>query len=280
MYLTGETINQLCPISIYNRKYLDDFSNIKKYVKKVIYVNEKNPDLTKILENEKNIFFTKIDWIDYFINSILPLIKKPFILVTHNGDNSGGAHTKIINHPQLVKWFGQNMNTVKNIKTEGIPIGLENQMWRRTDFNIIKQNKTIPKTNLLYLNFSLKTNKSRKIIMDYLLKKGFTQNKSLPWNEYMKELASYKFAISPEGNGIDCHRTWECLYLGIIPIVKLSNPMSYFEELPILFVHDYSCINDDFLNKTYEIFKKTSFNLQKLNIDYYSKKFDELLNPI
>ena len=280
MYLTGETINQLCPISIYNRKYLDDFSNIKKYVKKVIYVNEKNPDLTKILENEKNIFFTKIDWIDYFINSILPLIKKPFILVTHNGDFSNDhfpSHTKIINHPQLVKWFGENMNTVKNIKTEGIPIGLENQMWRRTDFNIIKQNKTIPKTNLLYLNFSLRTNKSRKIIMDYLLKKGFTQNKSSPWNEYMKELASYKFAISPEGNGIDCHRTWECLYLGVIPIVKKSNPMSYFKELPILFVRDYSCINNDFLNKTYEIFKKTSFNLEKLNIDYYRKKFDELL---
>lgn len=280
MYISGETINQLCPISIYNRKYLDEFSNIKKYVKKVIYVNEKNPDLTKILENEKNIFFTKIDWIDYFINSILPVIKKPFILVTHNGDFSNDnfpSYTKIINHPHLVKWFGENMNTIKNIKTEGIPLGLENQMWRRTNFDIIEQNKTIPKTNLLYLNFSLKTNKTRKIIMEYLLKKGFTQNKSSPWNEYMKELASYKFAISPEGNGIDCHRTWECLYLGVIPIVKNSNPMSYFKELPILFVDDYSCINNDFLNKTYEAYKKTSFNLEKLNIDYYRKKVDELL---
>ena len=53
--------------------------------------------------------------------------------------------------------------------------------------------------------------------------------------------------------------------------------MSYFKELPILFVSDYSCINNDFLNKTYEIFKKTSFNLEKLNIDYYRKKVDELL---
>ena len=67
----------------------------------------------------------------------------------------------------------------------------------------------------------------------------------------MKELASYKFAISPEGNGIDCHRTWECLYLGVIPIVKNSNPMSYFKELPILFVDDYSCINNDFLNSSH-----------------------------
>ena len=44
----------------------------------------------------------------------------------------------------------------------------------------------------------------------------------------MSELSSYKFALSPEGNGIDCHRTWECLYLGVIPIVKKSVALSFF----------------------------------------------------
>jgi len=57
MFITGETINQLCPISIYDRKYLNSYSNIKKYVSKVIYVNEPNQDLINILENEINIFY-------------------------------------------------------------------------------------------------------------------------------------------------------------------------------------------------------------------------------
>ncbi len=29
----------------------------------------------------------------------------------------------------------------------------------------------------------------------------------------------YSFWLSPRGNGIDCHRTWEALYLDVIPIV-------------------------------------------------------------
>lgn len=277
MFITGETINNLCPISIYDRNYLNRYSTIKNYISKVIYVNEPNQDLINILENEINIFFTKMDWIDYFINTIMPLIKKPFILVTHNGDQNSGTHSQIINHPKLIKWFGQNMNLVKNIKTEGIPIGLENKVWNRTNFEIIKQNIPTPKTNLLYLNFSLNTNDNRKIIMNALLKKGFKQNEKLQWNEYMKDLSSHKFAISPQGNGVDCHRTWECLYLGVIPIVQKSNPMSYFNDLPILFVDDYELIDDDFLNNHYETFKTTIFNLDKLNIDYYRKKFVELL---
>jgi len=169
------------------------------------------------------------------------------------------------------------MNLVKNIKTEGIPLGLENKMWNRTNFEIIKQHIPTPKTNLLYLNFSLNTNDNRKIIMNDLLQKGFKQNEKLQWNEYMKDLSSHKFAISPQGNGVDCHRTWECLYLGVIPIVQKSNPMSYFNDLPILFVDDYEVIDDDFLNNHYETFKTTNFNLDKLNIDYYRKKFVELL---
>ena len=103
MFITGETLNKLCIISIYDRNYLNQFPNIKNYVNEVIYVNENNSNLSNILNN-KNIFFIKIDWIDYFINIILPLIKKPFILVTHNGDQLSGTHIQILNHSLLIKW--------------------------------------------------------------------------------------------------------------------------------------------------------------------------------
>jgi hypothetical protein len=272
MFITGETLNKLCLISIYDRNYLNEFSNIKNYVNEVIYINENNSNLSNILNN-KNIFFTKIDWIDYFINIILPLIKKPFILVTHNGDQLSGMHIQILNHSLLIKWFGQNMNIISN-KTEGIPIGLENQLWNRTNFDIINQNISIQKTKLLYLNFSLHTNKNREQIMYNLLQKGFLKNESLPWNEYMKDLSSYKFAISPEGNGVDCHRTWECLYLGVIPIVKNSIPMNFFQELPILFVDNYDIITEDFLHKKYNEFSNKKFNLEKLDIKYWENKIN------
>lgn len=265
-------MNQLCSVSIYQRRYLNKFPNIKNYVRDVIYVNEPNPNLRALLNN-KNIIFTKIDWIGYFINTILPLLKTPFLFVTHNGDQFGGMHEKILRHPLLIKWYGQNMNVLCD-KTEGIPIGLENQMWKRTNFETIEKNTGSAKQKLLYLNFSLHTNKDRNQIMDIFLEQGFAQNKTLPWNEYIQDLADYKFCISPKGNGADCHRTWECLYLGVIPIVEKSTPMSFYDELPILFVDDYTIITEDYLNEKYEEYKYKKFNLEKLSIEHWRNKFN------
>lgn len=35
-------------------------------------------------------------------------------------------------------------------------------------------------------------------------------------------MSGYQFVASPMGNGYDCHRTWEALALGCVPIVNLS----------------------------------------------------------
>ena len=109
------------------------------------------------------------------------------------------------------------------------------------------------------------------------LKKGIKKNDRLPWKEYITDLAKHKFCISPNGNGIDCHRTWECLYLGVIPIVVKSKPMNYFTDLPILFVNDYDNITENYLLEVYEKnFKNKKFNMKKLKIEYWQKKLYEL----
>ena len=268
MYISGETINNICDISIYKREYLNSYPGIKNYCKKIIYIGEQIN--TEELMYSKS-FFIKVVWIDYFIYVIMPLIKNPFILVTHNGDNMSGKHDVILNNNLLIKWYGQNMNVITN-KTECLPIGLENQIWNRTNFKIIDSLKSISKSKLLYLNFNLNTNPSRTTIMNTLLKK-FKQNNTKNWNEYMQDLSEHKFAISPTGNGVDCHRTWECLYVGVIPIVTKSCCMSFFEELPILFVDDYDCINEEYLIEEYKKFQNKKFNLEKLDINYWKNKF-------
>lgn len=270
MYISGETINNICDLSIYRRDYLNSYPGIKNYCKKIIYIHENNDNLKELIKNS-TIFFTKIDWIDYFIHDIMPLIENPFILVTHNGDNMSGEHNIILNNNLLIKWYGENMN-VFTIKTEGLPIGLENKMWNRTDFEIIDRFKTSYKSKLLYLNFNLNTNPDRINTMNKLLSINFKKNDNKNWNEYMKELAEYKFAISPQGNGVDCHRTWECLYLGVIPIITKSRCMSFFEELPILFVDNYDCINEEYLLEEYKNFQNKTFNLEKLDINYWKNK--------
>lgn len=53
--------------------------------------------------------------------------------------------------------------------------------------------------------------------------------------------ATYMFIASPPGNGTDCHRTWEAMYLGAVPIVLRSTLTEYFHEigLPMLVVASY-----------------------------------------
>ena len=156
-------------------------------------------------------------------------------------------------------------------KTLPIPIGLENKYWKRTKINIIKKHSSNSKTKLLYLNFSLRTNSKRCKIMDNLLQKQFNKNTKLDWEYYIEDLSKHKFCISPEGNGVDCHRTWECLYLGVIPIVEKSSHMSYFHDLPILFVDSYNDISIEYLNKIYKNFQDKSFNMDKLSISYWNR---------
>jgi hypothetical protein len=273
-YISGETINNICDVSIYKRDYLNSYPGIKNYCKKIIYIGENN-NIQEIINNSKT-FFIKVDWIDYFIYVIIPLIKNPFILVTHNGDNMSGEHNIILNNNLLVKWYGQNMNAITT-KTECLPIGLENQIWNRTNFTIIDNFKSNTKSKLLYLNFNLNTNSNRKDIMNKLLSKNFKKNDNKNWNEYMQELSEYKFAISPQGNGVDCHRTWECLYLGVIPIITKSICMSFFEELPILFVDNYDCINEEYLLEEYKKIQNKRVILEKLDINYWKNKLFYLI---
>ena len=55
------------------------------------------------------------------------------------------------------------------------------------------------------------------------------------WDMY----GSYAFGASPHGNGLDCHRTWEMLYLGMIPVVKTSSLDVLYRELPVVILEDW-----------------------------------------
>ena len=57
------------------------------------------------------------------------------------------------------------------------------------------------------------------------------------WGEYYTR---YEFVLSPPGVGIDCHRTWEILFFGGIPIVESSSLDSLFDDLPVVIVKDTS----------------------------------------
>jgi hypothetical protein len=275
MFLSGDNFSNISNVLIYERNYYNTYVKNNITNQNIIFVNGNNSKLLNYIQNNNFVLLSKIEYLTYFINYILPYLKKKFILITHNGDFCSGQNDILLNNPLLIKWYGQNMNKIHD-KTYGIPIGLENKIWKRTNFNLIQNFSNNTKTKLLYLNFSLNTNPQRKDIMKELLNKGFIKNQQLTWDKYIEDLSYYKFAVSPHGNGYDCHRTWECLYLGVIPIVMTTIPMNFFSDLPILYVNNFNSITPEFLQETYDrTFKNRIFNLEKLNISFWKNKFIE-----
>jgi hypothetical protein len=67
--------------------------------------------------------------------------------------------------------------------------------------------------------------------------------------ELWREKTRYAFVVSPHGNGLDCHRTWESLVLGNIPIVKRSSIDALYEGLPVVIVDDWREIDQANLNR-------------------------------
>jgi hypothetical protein len=98
---------------------------------------------------------------------------------------------------------------------------------------------------------------NRKNIIKTLEKNGII-NIKLNEIEYFNELTKNKFIISPEGNGIDCHRHYEAIMAGSIPIVEENEIIKKkYGNVPILYTKDYSEITEEYLIEKYnEIIKK------------------------
>jgi hypothetical protein len=118
---------------------------------------------------------------------------------------------------------------------------------------------------------------NRLIAQHFLEQNGF-KNEMISAEEYFTFLPKYKFVISPEGNGVDCHRHYEALMAGCIPIIEY-NPIiiQKYAGLPILYTQTYQEITKEYLEAKYEEMKGQVYDFSRLFLQYYSS---ELQNQI
>jgi len=95
-------------------------------------------------------------------------------------------------------------------------------------------------------------------------------NQSLSPTDYFRTLSDYKFVISPEGNGIDCHRHYEALIAGCIPIVE-NHPgiAEKYSGCPVLFTDDYSEITEEYLAAKYAEMVDQTYDFSRLFLSSY-----------
>jgi len=199
--------------------------------------------------------FVKTDLLFEFEVRILPKIKKKFILYTHNSDLSiDDKYLSILENNFLVEWRGQNINTIHS-KLQSIPIGIANRRWPHGDVEILEKiiSENNKKDNLIYCNIDINTNYIER--MNCLKEIYPIQNFGrLDFENYLRNVSKSYFVISPNGNGIDCHKNWECFYLKSVPIITEGINSSYYKDYPFLIIGKWS-----------------DFNKIDLNVDLYNK---------
>jgi hypothetical protein len=206
---------------------------------------------------DRNIFFVKTDYISQFHQQYLPHINYEFVLITHDADNPvTEKYLPILQNRFLKKWFGMNCHILHD-KLQSIPIGIANECWPHGNKQVLLDtaNRVLKdKLNLIYSNFTKETNLSQRqnvalILKD--LKDIFLEHQKLSYKDYLNKISTYKFIISPPGNSVDCHRIWESIYIGTIPIVLKSVPMVYFKDCPILFIDKWEDLYEVDLEEKY-----------------------------
>ena len=76
--------------------------------------------------------------------------------------------------------------------------------------------------------------------------------------------------ICPQGNGVDCHRNWEVLYLGRVPVMKKSEYLQeLYKDYPILWVNDYMDCTKALLSDNNHLFEQAQ-NIDSNLLDLYT----------
>ena len=264
-----------------------------------------NHMITSNALHDGNSIYVCSELLPYFVNIILPKINKHFVLVTGDSDITvpieaiTPKQTNIlINNPFLCKWFAQNTQMYMCDKIIQLPIGLDyhtistnpSHNWRtngegylpRYQEHIllhIRQNMSPfqDRINKIYINFSLENDrfKQREIALKQIPEELMVKNLNFTKRtQNWKNMTDYAFVLSPFGNGMDCHRTWEALCLGCIPILKAPNFKKMFENLPVLIVNEWTDITQELLNNTIQEFQSQQFNYEKLTIQYWTSQIN------
>lgn len=209
-----------------------------------------------------------------FAAEVLPQIRARFALVTGDEDCSmpsdfDHAHDVIANE-HVACWFTQNFDgsdaggkilplpigidfhTISNRRKWGHPLATPRE--QEAELEALRNAMPPSSARLLRVHADFHLNRHARAVggetrdaVEANLRKNpcveFLREK-IPRLELWREKTRYAFVVSPHGNGLDCHRTWESLVLGNIVIVKRSPLDALYQGLPVAIVDRWEGITD------------------------------------
>ena len=222
-----------------------------------------------------------------YVKHILPQLHNDLRIIyyTHNSDHHFDEnYLDLINHSTTNCIYAQNVDVQPNSRVNMLPIGIANSMWPHGDlltlYKVMNETYFLGKNKNIYVNINPNTFGFRRDVLT-ALKGKFEISGNKPYEEYLRELAQHKFCLCIRGNGVDTHRFWESLYLGVIPVIidneqtNMSNFVQFLEMHEVPF-HSPSkdvskwtvgMFNDILYKKIYK--EKSVYNTEHLKMNTF-----------
>lgn len=268
------------------------------------YLNEIITELKTYFQSHPDgmpSIYVPSDQIVEFSNQIAPQIETPFILVSGDSDLSvnseslGNALERLLDNPLLVAWYAQNRDH-DHPKLHSLPIGINiHNQWANPlqwgggfilpAFQEL-QLKTIAQSAKplnereakIFCNWHFSLDRADRRACSEVIDKSicYFQPEPMPMADTWELQSQYQFVLSPHGAGLDCHRTWEALILGCIPIIKKAKINDLFKDLPVIEIEDWEQINFSFLESAKSQLQGKILNQEKLLMHYWKRKIRDL----
>jgi hypothetical protein len=249
-------------------------------------------------KSEFNTIYICTDALKNFIDNYLWKIQHEFTIITGDSDASINAknieqYDAILNSKYVKHWFAQN-SSLTTEKITQIPIGLDYHtayekpgIWTLTSITPLTQELNLRKIfqdsketqnriPLAYCNWQHAINRGDRQECINNIDKSicFFEKNHIPRASTWKRQSEFLFIISPMGEGFDCHRTWEAIALGCIPIVKTGPIDNLFNDLPVLIVDRWSDVNINNLSKAANDILNKSYDFSPLFMKYWLDKIE------
>jgi hypothetical protein len=260
----------LNPRNLQSRKSSSPYLSSDTYYEICDYKINSEKDFDVLLRNQDNLgqVYIKghlVDQFKSFINKMKPNSIKKLIIM--ESDNIQYAHELV---PILViaKVIYSNNLVGKSDGISPLPLGLERQCYRSA--GVLKDFKLPPKSNISKRNIGFlvawndKTNENRS---KYRAEFGESKN-SLIISSRVSPQVIHKlmrkslFVPSPAGNGLDCHRTWEAMYLGAVPVV-LEKDFCGDASWPVLVVPSWDFLIKKDISELKQLYKERCLSSEK-----------------
>lgn len=208
--------------------------------------------------------FMKASDIPAFVMKCRFLLVK-VIAVVHNTDES---FTDDIY--RLISPYVEGVYAVNNVSqfAHSLPLGFRDHQY--VSHHVLKKlssDPEIPRTTKCLVNFLISTNPQvRQHVYDLFKDKPWCKAQDYVTYDFVKSLMhhdsetmtkradfyttlkSTRFALCPQGTGIDTHRVYECILFGVIPIVMTSPLDVVYKQLPVLIVSSWNDVTEDLLD--------------------------------